>query len=129
LWLCLVVLIASHLQLLTATNHVSLQTACRTRAPLPSTFTAGIDRLHLLTCQAAGKQQQRINSDSLPGSSSNSSPAGSPLRTNVYGFPQVPYTRITNMLPHMLLDKVMEVCAQLRCAALAAACAAVGMSA
>lgn len=46
-----------------------------------------------------------MNSDSLPGTAASSSPAGSPLRTNVYGFSQVPYTRI----PHMLLDKVMEV--------------------
>ncbi|WIA38992.1 hypothetical protein OEZ86_005144 [Tetradesmus obliquus] len=76
----------------------------RTRARLPNTFTAGIDRLHQLTRQAAGKQQLRMNSDSLPGTASSSSPAGSPLRTNVYGFSQVPYTRI----PHMLLDKVME---------------------
>jgi hypothetical protein len=95
---------------LSITSH---HASCRTRARLPNTFTAGIDRLHQLTRQAAGKQQLRMNSDSLPGSSSSSSPAGSPLRTNVYGFSQVPYTRI----PHMLLDKVMEVGEALRCCA------------
>lgn len=82
------------------------QALFRHRVALPDNFVRCVDRCHELTARAAGKQQLRINSSSLPSvPSPASSPHSSPVKSNVYGFGQ---QRSFTSIPGMLFEQIMQ---------------------